>query len=62
MGFHTVPGTRARYGPIVYDPAGIERPEAGDGASGAHSDITDPEVAHAIWEAAFPTAHARQEV
>ena len=25
----------------------------GDGASGAHSDIDGPEVAHAIWEAAF---------
>jgi hypothetical protein len=25
----------------------------GDGASGAHSDIAGPEVAHAIWEAAF---------
>lgn len=28
----------------------------GDGASGAHSDIAGPEVAHAIWEAAFASA------
>ena len=30
----------------------------GDGASGAHSDITGPEVAHAIWEAAFASVGA----
>jgi hypothetical protein len=28
----------------------------GDGVSGAHSDIDGPEVAHAIWEAAFASA------
>jgi hypothetical protein len=28
----------------------------GDGVSGAHSDIDGPEVAHAIWEAAFTSA------
>jgi hypothetical protein len=28
----------------------------GEGASGAHSDIAGPEVAHAIWEAAFASA------
>lgn len=28
----------------------------GDGASGAHSDIAGPEVAHAIWESAFASA------
>jgi hypothetical protein len=28
----------------------------GGGASGAHSDIDGPEVAHAIWEAAFASA------
>jgi hypothetical protein len=28
----------------------------GGGASGAHSDIAGPEVAHAIWEAAFASA------
>jgi hypothetical protein len=28
----------------------------GDGASGAHSDICGPEVAHAIWQAAFASA------
>jgi hypothetical protein len=28
----------------------------GDGASGAHSDIDGPQVAHAIWEAAFASA------
>jgi len=34
----------------------------GDGASGAHSDIAGPEVAHAIWEAAFASVHAPEEV
>lgn len=29
-----------------------------DGRSGAHNDIGGPEVAHAIWEAAFASAHA----
>lgn len=28
----------------------------GEGASGAHSDIAGPEVAHALWEAAFASA------
>jgi hypothetical protein len=27
-----------------------------DGVSGAHSDIAGPEVAHAIWAAAFASA------
>jgi len=27
-----------------------------EGASGAHSDIAGPEVAHTIWEAAFAAA------
>jgi hypothetical protein len=34
----------------------------GGGASGAHSDIAGPEVAHAIWEAAFASVYAHQEV
>lgn len=31
----------------------------GEGASGAHSDITHPEVAHALWEAARVTLEAK---
>jgi hypothetical protein len=31
----------------------------GDGPGGAHSDIGGPEVAHAIWEAAFALAESR---
>lgn len=29
----------------------------GEGASGAHSEINGPEVAHAIWQAALPKSH-----
>jgi hypothetical protein len=34
----------------------------GDGPSGAHSDIAGPEVANAIWDAAFASVHAPEEV
>lgn len=40
----------------VYNLNGSQFIAKGDGASGAHSDIAGPEVAHTIWEAAFASA------
>lgn len=38
---------------LVYNLEGSEFINKGDGFSGAHSDIAGPEVAHAIWAAAY---------
>ena len=49
-------------GPYVFEPRKVYNLESskyicqGGGASGAHSDIAGPEVAHVIWEAAFASA------
>jgi hypothetical protein len=39
---------------IIYNLESSHIIRNGTGASGAHSDITHPEVAHAVWEAAMP--------
>lgn len=40
----------------VYNLDGSQFIDEGGGASGAHSDIAGPEVAHVLWEAAFASA------
>jgi hypothetical protein len=41
---------------MIYNLDGTAYIRNGTGASGAHNDIANPEVAHAVWEAARQSA------
>ena len=50
-------GSYAFKGGNVYNLEASQYIAKGEGVSGAHSDISGPEVAHAIWSAAFASAN-----